>query len=118
MGGQNYLPKTGGFRPKQESWNLWQFCLHYPENTHIRINTGACRPVRTSKPVYCKISVRLQGRTKIQHKSRRKLSTTLLDTKTQNHFVKKRERTPPPAEISCDANNLGAKVHKNWLAKD
>ena len=48
-----------------------------------------------------------------KHKSRKKLSTTLLDVKTQNHFVEKRERTPPPAEISCDAYNLGAKVHNN-----
>ena len=38
---------------------------------------------------------------------------TLLDTKPQNHFVEKRERTPPLAEISCDADNSGAKVRKN-----
>ena len=37
------------------------------KNTHTRINTGACRSARTSKPVYCKISVRLQDLTKIQH---------------------------------------------------
>ena len=48
-----------------------------------------------------------------KHKSRRKLNMTQLDTKTQNHFVEKRERTPPPAEISCDADNSGAKVRKN-----
>ena len=48
-----------------------------------------------------------------KHKSLRKLNTTLLDTKTQNHFVERRQRTPTPAEISCDADNLGAKVHKN-----
>ena len=48
-----------------------------------------------------------------KHKSWKKLSMTLLDVKTQNHFVVERERTPPPAEISCDADNSGAKVHKN-----
>ena len=46
-------------------------------------------------------------------KSLRKLSMTSLDTKTQNHFVEKRELTPPPVEISCDADNSGAKVQKN-----
>ena len=35
------------------------------------------------------------------------------DTKTQNHFVEKRERTPPLAEICCGADNSGAKVRKN-----
>ena len=50
-----------------------------------------------------------------KHKSWKKLSTTLLDVKTQNHFVVKRERTPPPAEISCDADNLGQRYTKtSW----
>ena len=48
-----------------------------------------------------------------KHKSLRKLSMTSLDTKTQNHFVEKREGTAPPAEISSNADNLGAKVRKN-----
>ena len=25
MGGWKYSPKTEGFRPKQEGWNLWHF---------------------------------------------------------------------------------------------
>ena len=37
--------------------------------------------------------------------------------KPLNHFVKKREHTPPPSEISCGADNSGAKVRKNWLPK-
>ena len=37
--------------------------------------------------------------------------------KPLKHFVKKREHTPPPSEISCGADNSGAKVRKNWLPK-
>ena len=48
-----------------------------------------------------------------KNKTRKKLSTTPPDTKTQNHFVEKRERTPPPAEISRGADNSGAEVRKN-----
>ena len=33
------------------------------------------------------------------HKTRKKLSTTPPDTKTQNYFVEKWERTPPPAVV-------------------
>ena len=47
-----------------------------------------------------------------RHESQRKKSTTPPDTKTQNQFVEKRERTPPPAEISCGADNSGAEVRK------
>ena len=25
MGGWKYSPKTGGFQPKREGWNLWHF---------------------------------------------------------------------------------------------
>ena len=42
-----------------------------------------------------------------KHEAQRKKSTTSPDTKTQNHFVEKRERTPPPAEISCGSDNSG-----------
>ena len=37
------------------------------------------------------------------------------DTKTHNHFVKKRERNvyPQPAENSCGAANSGAEVREN-----
>ena len=42
--------------------------------------------------------------------------------KTQNHFVEKRERTSPPAEISCGADNSWAEVRKklpywNWISR-
>ena len=47
-----------------------------------------------------------------KHEAQRKKSTTSPDTKTQNHFVEKRERTPPPAEISCGADNSGAEARK------
>ena len=33
------------------------------EDTHTRVDTGACRSARTSKPVNCKITVRLQHHT-------------------------------------------------------
>ena len=40
------------------------------------------------------------------------------DTKTQNHFVEKRERTPPPAEICCGADNsIGGKGTQKLAAK-
>ena len=48
-----------------------------------------------------------------KNKTRKKLSTTPSDTKTQNNFVEKRERTPPPAEISCGTDNSEAEVRKN-----
>ena len=35
------------------------------------------------------------------------LNTAPPDTKTQNHLVEKRERIPPPAELSCSAANSG-----------
>ena len=47
-----------------------------------------------------------------KHEDQRKKSTTSPDTKTQNHFVEKRERTPAPAEISCGADNSVAEVRK------
>ena len=38
-----------------------QFCPYTAqEDTHTRVDTGACRSARTSKPVNCKITVRLQ----------------------------------------------------------
>ena len=48
-----------------------------------------------------------------KHESQRKKSTAPPDTKTQNHFVEKRESTTPPAEISCGAETSGAEVRKN-----
>ena len=42
---------------------VFNFAYTSQKDTHTRINTGACRSARTSKPVYCKISVRLQDRT-------------------------------------------------------
>ena len=35
----------------------------------------------------------------------KKLSTTPPDTKIQNNFVEKRERTTPPAEFTCGVDN-------------
>ena len=43
-----------------------------------------------------------------KYKALRKLSKTPPDTKTQNHPMEERERTPPPAEISSGADNSGA----------
>ena len=41
-----------------------QFCPYTAqEDTHTRVDTGACRSARTSKPVNCKIIVRLQHHT-------------------------------------------------------
>ena len=37
----------------------------------------------------------------------KKLSTTPPDTKIQNHFVEKRERTTTPSEITCGVDNSG-----------
>ena len=48
-----------------------------------------------------------------ENKPLKKLNMTPPDTKTQNHFVEKRERTPLPAEICWGADNSGAKVRKN-----
>ena len=43
------------------------FLQFYPytaqEDTHTRVDTGACRSARTSKPVNCKITVTLQHHT-------------------------------------------------------
>ena len=40
-----------------------QFCPSAQEDSHTRVDTGACRTARTSKPVNCKITVRLQHHT-------------------------------------------------------
>ena len=83
-------------------------------DTHTRINTGACRSAKTSKLVCYKITITrphlITKHPLAKNKPWKKLSTTLLDTKTQNHFVEKRERTSPPTEISCGADNSGAEL--------
>ena len=48
---------------KLHHYGITDFAYTTQKNTRTRINTGACRSARTSKPVYCKISVRLQDRT-------------------------------------------------------
>ena len=105
-------------------WGLkWTYFAYNTQiDTHTRINTGACRSAKTSKLVCYKITIRLQDHTYLQNTlwqktnlERNYISTTLQDTKTQNHFVEKRERTSPPAEISCSADNSGAEVRKNHL---
>ena len=41
----------------------WDCANTTQKDTHTRINTGACRSAMTSKPIYCKITVRVQNRT-------------------------------------------------------
>ena len=52
-----------------------------------------------------------------KQESQRKKSTTPPDTKTQNHFLEKRERRVPPAEISCGADNWGQRYAKSSCQK-
>ena len=51
-----------------------------------------------------------------KNKPLKKLSKTPQDTKNPKPLWGKREQTPPPAEISCGADNCGAEVRKNLLA--
>ena len=74
------------------------------------------RSARTSKPIYFRKIARLYlitERPMKKHKPRKNFSTTPPDTKTQKHFVEKRERTPATAEISRGADDSGAEVRKN-----
>ena len=98
-----------------------QFCPYTAqEDTHTRVDTGACRSARTSKPVNCKITVRLQHHTKYKTPYDEKQSVSKESkydiagrTRKLQTTVKKKERILPPAAIICDADNSGAEVHGN-----
>ena len=95
------------------------FAFTNRKDAHTRVDTGACRLARTSKTVNCKITVTLD-KTALNYKTlyeeKQTSKKTKYDTavyKTQKHFLEKREHAPPPAEISCGADNSGAEVRKN-----
>ena len=48
-----------------------------------------------------------------KNKPLKKLRTTPLDTKTQNHFVGKKGTYTPPAEISSSVDNSRSELRKN-----
>ena len=52
-----------------------------------------------------------------KNESRKKLSTSPPDTRTQNHFVEKRERTTPPAENKLLCRQLGGRSTQTLAAK-
>ena len=89
-------------KKKQIQTNI-AFCLHYPERHPPKNKCGGLwvsKDLKTSLlQNYSKFTrpLLITKRPMVKHKPRkqlRQLSTTLSDTKTQNYFVEKRERTP------------------------
>ena len=88
-------------KKKQIQTNI-TFCLHYPERHPPKNKCGGLwvsKDLKTSLlQNYRKFTrpLLITKRPMVKHKPRkqlRQLSTTLSDTKTQNYFVEKRERT-------------------------
>ena len=94
-----------------------QFCP-YTAQEDTGVDTGACRSARTSKPVNCKITVRLQHHTNYMPKHPMTKNNPFLteseyDIAGRTHFVEKKERILRPAAIICDADNSGTEVRGN-----
>ena len=93
-----------------------QFCP-YTAQEDTGVDTGPCRSARTSKPVNCKITIRLQHHTnyKTPYDEKQSVSNgkSEYDIAGRTHSVEKKERILRPAAIICDADNSGTEVHGN-----